>query len=360
MRTICKFRQASIAAALAASVVVGCKTTRTEVVDQPSVTESFSGLTRPNHEKTVNIKLALARSLERQGDLTAAQAAYQEVIKLAPKSAPAHHRLAIVYDRQGKHEQADQMYQAVLKLQPGDADAFSDLGYSQYNQRRWAEAEVNLRQAIAINRDHRRAHNNLGLVLAQNGRYEEALAEFREGGTTAAEAHLNVSLVMAMNGRLEEARSACQLALGADPSLQAARMRLAELDDVIAKTAVSRKQETISSQIKLTERSEREHVTADLSTPREATAALKPTSKAVDAKQDYAPPIASKVAASTPGKATVSKGTKPVIADSEVIPASAFKPPVKQDAVVRPKATKTERTPLVWNLLEGSAPDARR
>ena len=358
MRTNCKFRQTSIALALAVNLVLGCQTTRTEVVDRPVASEGFAGLMRPTHHKTVNIQMALARSLEGQGDLAGAQAAYQEVIRLTPKSAEAHHRLAIVYDRQGKHEKAEQMYQAALKLQPGNAEIFSDIGYSQYAQRRWAEAERSLRQAIAINGDHNRAHNNLALVLAHNERYKEALAEFRKGGATSAESQLNVSFVMAMNGHLEEARSACQLALNADPSLGAARTRLTELDSVIAKTTVTAKQEAVSSQIKLTELKKQEQVTADLPTARNRSAALEGTPKAVDAKHAYSAPT---VAGSTSGQDTISKGGKAVVADFAVIPASTFEPPIfrKQDTIADLGGTSSKHTPPVWNLTPGFDPSRK-
>ena len=89
-----------------------------------------------------------------------------------------------------------------------------------------------LRQAIALKPRLARAHNNLGLLLARDGKIDEALAEFRAAGCRPAEAHQNVAFVMSTERRWDEARHQYELAIAANPAATTARGRLAELGKV--------------------------------------------------------------------------------------------------------------------------------
>ena len=88
-------------------------------------------------------------------------------------------RLAVLYDRQCDYARALPEYEQALKLSPKDADLLNDLGYCHYGRGDWAEAEKCLRRAVALRPDHRRAWVNLGLVLGRQGRWDEAIIEFR-------------------------------------------------------------------------------------------------------------------------------------------------------------------------------------
>src|SRR5262249_12682163 len=126
-----------------------------------------------------------------------------------------------------------------LKGQPGSANIYCNMGYSLYLQRRWAEAEMNLRQALALEPGHQRARVNLGLVLARAGRWDAALAEFRKGGCSEADAHANLAYSRSLEGPLGQARRPYELALAADPSAAQAAKGLRELDVVIARTGAA-------------------------------------------------------------------------------------------------------------------------
>ena len=105
-----------------------------------------------------------------------------EALKNDPHRADANQRLAVVHDRLGRFQESAGYYAKALAAAPGDAEIFCDKGYSLYLQRRWAEADMCLRQAIALKPRLARAHNNLGLLLARDGKVDEALAEFRAAG----------------------------------------------------------------------------------------------------------------------------------------------------------------------------------
>jgi superkiller protein 3 len=167
--------------------------------------------------------------MEKQGQFAQAMGAYEESVKQDPKRPDAHLRLAILLDQQGKFEVAQEHYKKALALQPGSADIYCCMGYSFYLQQRWGEAEMNLRQALALEPGQCRSHNNLGLVLAQTGKRQEALAEFRKGGCKESEAHANLAFVLALKRDLPDASAEYEHALAADPSLQVARKGLQEV-----------------------------------------------------------------------------------------------------------------------------------
>ena len=186
------------------------------------------------------MQVAMGRVSERQGDLAAAMAYYEEAVKRDARRSDAYLRMAILNDRQGKFRESADLYRQALKISPGSPDIYCDMGYSLYLQRRWAEAEMNLRQSIALDKKHSRAHNNLALVLARDGRLKDALTEFYKGGSNPASAHANLAFVLTMERRWDEARAQYQLALEADPSSAELKTKLQQLDTLVAKVEPGR------------------------------------------------------------------------------------------------------------------------
>lgn len=183
-------------------------------------------------EQKIDVQMAFARGMERQGRTDEAKKIYLEIVKSSPQQAEAHHCLALLYDRQGECRTAEPHYQQALRLAPENAAAHCDLGYSYYVQQRWAEAEEHLRRAIALDADLRRAHNNLGLLLARTGREAEAFAAFAKAGCSEAEAHANAALALSLAERWDDARRYYQRALALDPNLKPAQQGAASLDSV--------------------------------------------------------------------------------------------------------------------------------
>lgn len=186
-------------------------------------------------EQKAEIQVAMARGLERQGRTDEAKKVYQEVLKVAPRQADAHHFLALLHDRKGECEVAEGHYRNALELVPDRADVHCDLGYSYYLQERWPEAENELRQAVSLDPDLRRAHNNLGLLFARTGRDAEAMNAFAKAGCSEAEAHANLALAFSLAGRWADARANFERALQIDPQLQTARDGLNSLQSLAAK-----------------------------------------------------------------------------------------------------------------------------
>jgi len=194
---------------------------------QPTERLQWTGPVKP--EQKADVQMAVARSLENQGQTDQAIKVYLEVLKKDNRRVDACHRLALLYDKKGDGEAARTYYQIALKKDPKNADLLCDFGYSCYLRKQWADAETGFRRAIALDHDHARAHNNLGLLLAHTNRPSEALQEFATAGCSEAAARSNLAFALSLEGRLPEAEQQFELALAADPNLKTAREGLAKL-----------------------------------------------------------------------------------------------------------------------------------
>jgi tetratricopeptide (TPR) repeat protein len=183
------------------ALLTGCQSPATRVArTPPETTPNLSAVQK------ADVQFAMARSMEKGGDLAQASAMYQDVLKKDPRRADALDRLAVIHARQGQFEQAVAEHKKAIVLQPANADFHCNLGYCYYLQKRWAEAEMELQKAIELAANNQRAQNNLGLVLAHTERSQQAFDAFRRAGCTEADAHNNLAFVLTLTGSLAEAK----------------------------------------------------------------------------------------------------------------------------------------------------------
>lgn len=180
----------------------------------------------------IDAQIAMARIAEQSNDYSRSKEIYEDVLKKRPKNASAYHRLGVIAAREERPEKADEYFAKAREYAPHDPEVLADIGYQHYLQRRLPEAEEVLRAAVEADPKHQRSLNNLGLVLGHQGRFEEALAQFRSGGTEA-EAYANLAFVLAYHGRFEEAKRNYAIALTKNPELKVAAEALVELDKVV-------------------------------------------------------------------------------------------------------------------------------
>ena len=131
---------------------------------------------------------ALGLALLRSGRLAEATAILELAIALEEGVAIAHYRLAVAFDRQGLTEKAIAAYRRAVELMPEMAEGHRRL--SGHDDRPANEidallldgdprqAEALVRQAIALDPASDRLHKALGVVLALDGRFDEAIAAF--------------------------------------------------------------------------------------------------------------------------------------------------------------------------------------
>jgi len=173
--------------------------------------------------------LAAGRSLEQTGKHDQAREIYERLIVDYPKCYQAYHRLGVVADYQRRHREAQALYSQAIRLRAGRPELFNDLGYCLYLQGKLKKAESALLKAVSLSPSSSRYRNNLGLILGHMDRYEEALEQFRHGGSEA-DAYYNLAFVRASHEEVEEAKECFRLALAVDPSHESAREALSSFE----------------------------------------------------------------------------------------------------------------------------------
>lgn len=84
-----------------------------------------------------------------------------------------------IADQMGDHENAQNYYRAALRMAPGEPTLLSNLGLSYALTKKLPAAEQTLRQAVSHPRADYRVRQNLALVLALQGKFQEAEAAQR-------------------------------------------------------------------------------------------------------------------------------------------------------------------------------------
>jgi tetratricopeptide (TPR) repeat protein len=147
------------------------------------------------------------------GRLDQAEAAYRQILAVAPQEAEVLHLLGVVAYQRGQHDsavasigqaialrgdrppyygnmalalrglgrlaEAEANCRTALRLDPAFVDALGTLGAILRGAGRLAEAEACLRDAVRQRPGFAEAHNNLGTVLREQRRPDEAVASFR-------------------------------------------------------------------------------------------------------------------------------------------------------------------------------------
>ncbi|HVS34028.1 MAG TPA: tetratricopeptide repeat protein, partial [Gemmataceae bacterium] len=103
-----------------------------------------------------------------------------------------------------------------VALRPQSPGAHLNLGSALRDEGRLDEAAAEFHEAVQLKQDYFEAHFNLGVVLKDKGRLDEAAAEFGEAvrlNKNNAEAHFRLGRVLRLKGQLEEAVAECSKAV---------------------------------------------------------------------------------------------------------------------------------------------------
>ena len=166
-------------------------------------------------------------------NLLKAIAAFEDAIRLAPDFARAYAGLADAYLWAGFNEVAvtpeDAMVKAkvatekALQLDDTLADAHTSLAQLRsFYEYDWAGSEKEFRRALTLNGSYAFAHDQFGIVLAYQGRLDEALPESNRAAELdplSPETLTDLAMVLAFRGDLVAAKAQCRRAEELDPSL---------------------------------------------------------------------------------------------------------------------------------------------
>ena len=169
--------------------------------------------------------LAAGRLHESQNFLNKAIGQYRSALMRDPNCVEAHTRLGMCLGRLGNFDEAETHFRRAIELEPKKSHHRNNIAFCYMSRGLWADAEAELRNAVELSPAFVRARVNLGIVIAQQGRFDEALDAFRVV-LTEADAQYNVGLMYQSARRFAEAEAAFAAALAANPKLEAAKQRL--------------------------------------------------------------------------------------------------------------------------------------
>jgi peptidoglycan hydrolase-like protein with peptidoglycan-binding domain len=164
--------------------------------------------------------------LEKQGNLTGAQAAYRRADELGHGAAPS--KLGVLLEAEGATAEAEAAYRRGDER--GDAASAFNLGGLLYARGALAQAEEAF--VRADQRGHGTAASNLGVLLHERGAVAEAEDAYRRADQRGCgAAAFNLGLLLEERGELHPASEAYRRAeeRGDDDIVQAARTALLEL-----------------------------------------------------------------------------------------------------------------------------------
>lgn len=138
-------------------------------------------------------------------------------------------RAGTANERTGDHAGAERAFRRGLELAPNDAEILNALGWTLFQEGRTQEAVAEYERAVAADPKHAKSHNNLALALVELGRLDEAASHFRTSLDLAPKAEIwsDYGFTMARLGKREEALAAYGKALEIDPACPSAHLNLA-------------------------------------------------------------------------------------------------------------------------------------
>ncbi|HEY2137100.1 MAG TPA: tetratricopeptide repeat protein [Xanthobacteraceae bacterium] len=148
-------------------------------------------------------QLSAAMDHHRAGRLVEAERLYRLVCAADPGNAQGFHLLAVVAHQLGRRDAAELIGRAVA-LKPDVAEAHNDHGVILAANGRFDEASACFEKAVRLKPDYLEARNNLGHALRQLGRLDAAVAQFERAAKIApasAPAHFTLAAAFRQQGR---------------------------------------------------------------------------------------------------------------------------------------------------------------
>jgi tetratricopeptide (TPR) repeat protein len=178
---------------------------------------------------TAQTHFAAGQLNETQGQIPLAIEQYEASLKLDPKYVPSLFRLAFDYSQIKQYPQAIAAWQRYIDATDHSAIGYSNLAYCQELSGDPGSAEQSYESGIEREPSNQPCRVNFGLMLARQGRIDEAKAQFG-AVLSPAESLYNIASVLEQQGKKDEAKAQFQEAVKSDPKLIDAQTRLAELE----------------------------------------------------------------------------------------------------------------------------------
>jgi tetratricopeptide (TPR) repeat protein len=216
--------------------ITGCANKNRQAISNvPEKDANALAAQKSNFEKakdppfTANTHFAAGQLAESQEAPAAAISHYQAALRVDRRHTASLFRLGVIYTKQKNFPYAIEAWKRYLKETKNEATAYGNLGFCYELAGRKEEAEKTWQAGIAKDPTNASCRVNYGLFLAREGRVVEARGQFK-AVLTAAQAHYNMGSVFEQQGKKDEAKAEFRQALQLDVNMTDAKTRLAALD----------------------------------------------------------------------------------------------------------------------------------
>ncbi len=182
-------------------------------------TQKLLGVLKRNPQNVPALSM-LGIAYMKAGQLDKAQVCFQEEIRLKPQMDTAHLNLGTVYKRTGRPELAEREYRAALALSPRMPEAVASLAQILLGQKRTAEARQVLEPALSAHVESADIYFEKGVLEAMTQNWEAARFAFTKVLTLDPrrdEAMANLGRIAYQQGRVDEAIAQYERALRLAP-----------------------------------------------------------------------------------------------------------------------------------------------
>lgn len=175
-----------------------------------------------------NTRFAAGQFDESQGKTDAAIHQYNAALDIDHNHLPSLYRLGVIYAGMKNYDKSIEIWRQYLTLSNNAPEGYGNMGYCYELAGDPKAAEATYKKGIEKNPNNAPCRTNYGLMLARRGRIQEAVRMWNPV-LTQAEIHYNLASIYAQDGRKQEAKAEYQQALELDPTMIDARARLSDL-----------------------------------------------------------------------------------------------------------------------------------
>lgn len=161
-----------------------------------------------------------AVALHQRGDLAAAEAAYERILRAQPDQADALHFLGVLMHQRGRDDEALALIRRAAEILPGHAVIHNNLGNVLQDLGDMRGAVGAYRAAVAADSNNAMAHYNLGIALERQLLLDDAIAAYRDAialNPRDVDAQKNLAQALRRAGRQTEAVVALSAWLDLEP-----------------------------------------------------------------------------------------------------------------------------------------------
>lgn len=187
-----------------------------------------SSATQPAVDANVLFQQALTH--HQNGQLAAAQALYDDILRGTPAHADAWHMLGVLALQSGQHQAAVQHIGHAIQLNPAQGGYHINHAHALSALQQLDAAAASLDQAVALMPDVAMVHFHRSIVLHQLQRLDEAVTSYERAlllQPDHAEAHNNRGVALQALGQLDKAVESYTRAIALQPDYAAAHFNLA-------------------------------------------------------------------------------------------------------------------------------------